>query len=770
MKHFILMTNSKKQTTLVLKAGSRESQLALVQTRDALRRLAECLPGSRFDLIACSSPGDRDRETDLRVSPGDFFTRDLDEAVLDGRLDLAVHSAKDLPDPVTEGLDWFWLPWKEDPRDALILPKGKETRHSKLEAGEKTPESLSHCVTASHSKIENRKSKIHVIGVSSERREAWCRQRFPDAVLKPIRGNIEQRLAQLDAGKFDALLMAGAALTRLGLTDRITEWISLEELPAPAGQGSLAVTFRKGDPAMTAVRNFFIKAVRFVGGGVGSAGLCTIAGAEELAAADVCLYDVLMDEQLLHYLPPHAERVFVGKRAGNHAVPQNEISRRLAEYAHCGLRVVRLKGGDPGLFGRLAEELDELDRWQLPYHILPGVSSLTAATTGTGMLLTRRGLSRGFTAMTPRAEGGAVASVTGETRAKLPLVLFMASQVADQIANQLLADGWTPETPVAFVLNAGADDEQISRTTLAALAGAKLANPSEAPGLLIIGEVARFGTRLDSGALAGRRVLLTGSDALLKRSARRVADFGGRPVCRPLIRLLPLPEARQVMHTLAAYDAVVITSPSAVRCFRELLAAEQVDLRRLPQLIACGPGTASELAQAGLVPDLVPAHDFGAAGLLRELRNTGIKTRSLQDASGRRTPDAGLTILRLRSDKAGDGLANALRAQGATVTDCVLYANEPIRYESLPEFAAVFFASASAVEVFAAQWGTAALVGKIVTVIGQPTAVALRQLGREADVTGFTATVDGAIEALAAHCVLCTAGATTAASATSRQP
>ena len=707
------MTHSTQQETLVLKAGSRERQLALVQPREALRRIAERLPGVRFDLVPCSSPGDRDRQTDLRVSPGDFFTRDLDLAVLDGRLDLAVHSAKDLPDPVTEGLDWFWLPWREDPRDALILPKGKNSS-----------ELASHCI----------------IGVSSERREAWCRKRFPNAVLAPIRGNIEQRLAQLDDGKFDALLMAGAALSRLGLTDRITEWISLEELPAPAGQGSLAVTFRKGDPAMTAVRNFFIKAVRFVGGGVGSAGLCTIAGAEELAAADACLYDVLMDEQLLRYLPPHAERIFVGKRAGNHAVPQKEISRLLAEYAHRGLRVVRLKGGDPGLFGRLAEELDELDRWQLPYHILPGVSSLTAATTGTGMLLTRRGLSRGFTAMTPRAEGGAVASVTGEARAKLPLVLFMASQVADQIANQLLADGWVPETPAAFVLNAGADDEQIHRTTLAALAAAKLANPNEAPGLLIIGEIARFGARLDSGALAGRRVLLTGSDALLKRSARRVTDFGGRPVCRPLIRLVPLPEARQAMHTVTAYDAVVITSPSAVRCFLELIAAEHVDLRRLPQLIACGPGTAAELANAGLTPDVVPPHDFGADGLLRELRNM---------KHGMQTP----RLLRLRSDKAGDGLAGELRKLGATVDDCVLYANEPIRYETLPEFDAVFFASASAVEVFAAQWGTAALDGKIVAVIGQPTAAALHKLGRKPDVTGFAATVDGALDALAAYCV-----------------
>ena len=705
--------------------------------------------------------------------------------MLDGRLDLAVHSAKDLPDPVTEGLDWFWLPWREDPRDALVLPT---SANNSQPAGITLPAGA-------------------VIGVSSERRETWCRKRFPAAVLQPVRGIIEQRLAQLDDGNYDALLMAGAALTRLGLTHRISEWISLDELPAPAGQGVLAVTFRQGDPAMTAIRNLFVKAVRFVGGGVGSAGLCTLAGADELAAADACLYDVLMDERLLEYLPPHAERIFVGKRAGHHAVPQGEISRLLAEYARRGLRVVRLKGGDPGLFGRLAEELDELDRWQLPYRILPGVSSLTAATTGTGMLLTRRGLSRGFTAMTPRAEGGAVASVTGEARARLPLVLFMAGQVAGQVATQLLADGWMPETPAAFVLNAGADDEQIIRTTLAELVAGGIPKPGpsesaghrappkspalqegaapqdvaesvipDAPGLLIIGEVARFGARLDSGALAGRRVLLTGSAALLKRSARRVADFGGRPVCRPLIRLVLLPEARQAVRTAAEHDAVLITSPSAARCFLELVAAERMDLRRLPRLIACGPGTAGELAGAGLIPDVVPAQDFGAAGLLCELRKSGIQPGASQteppagvlhgragtDTAGHgrgpsappAAPAAPLTILRLRSDKAGDSLAAALREQGAAVTDCVLYANEPVSYAALPAFDAVFFASASAVEVFAAQWGAAALDGRIIVVIGQPTAAALRRLGREPDVTGFEATVDGAIEALAAHCAL----------------
>ncbi|MDD4018563.1 MAG: hydroxymethylbilane synthase, partial [Kiritimatiellae bacterium] len=415
----------------IFKAGTRGSRLALVQSQGVLDKLSALFPDIGFERVSVTTPGDRDLTTDLRVSPTDFFTRDLDDALRGGRIDIAVHSAKDLPDPIPADLDWFWLPWREDPRDAWILPTGKT-----LEGLPVAP----------------------VIGVSSERREAYARARFPQAVLKPIRGSIPSRLGQLDAGGYDAILMAGAALNRLGMGERISEWVPLSELAVPAGQGCLAVTFRLGDPVWTRLRSCFVKAVRFVGAGVGSADYCTWGGIRDLRQADVCLYDVLMDDTLLSFLPPHAGRVFVGKRCGDHAVTQPGITSLIARYARQGKRVVRLKGGDPGLFGRLAEETDELDRLALPYRVRAGVSALTVATTGTGMLLTRRGVSRGFTALTPRAEGGAVAGVSFDVRKRLPLVLFMSVKVADETARQLLDEGWETSTPAAVVFNAGSDD------------------------------------------------------------------------------------------------------------------------------------------------------------------------------------------------------------------------------------------------------------------------------------------------------------------------
>lgn len=696
----------------IFKVGTRGSRLARIQTQDALDKLAALFPDIRFEVMPVTTPGDRDLTTDLRTSPADFFTRDLDDALRESRIDLALHSAKDLPDPVPADLDWFWLPWREDPRDAWILPRGK---------------------------VFADLPDAPVLGVSSDRRENCCRNRFPNAVMKPIRGTIPARLEQLDAGEFDAILMAGAALIRLGLADRVTEWVPLSELPVPAGQGYLAVTFRLGDPVWTRLRSYFVKAVRFVGAGVGSADFCTWGGVQDLRQAEVCLYDVLMDDQLLTFLPAQAERVFVGKRCGEHTVKQPEITSLISQHVRQGRRVVRLKGGDPGLFGRLAEETDELDRLCLPYRVRAGVSALTVATTGTGMLLTRRGVSRGFTALTPRAEGGAVAGVSLDVRKRLPLVLFMSIKVASDMARQLLDEGWAADTPAAIAFNAGADDETVFRTTLAALRGGSAASfDTDAPGLLVIGAAAAGAFRRDTGALRGCRVLVTCSEALLEKSALRIIDFGGLPLLRPMIRLTPCAGAVNAVARVASYDWVVLTSPSAVHFFMGLVREAGVDLRRLPKVMACGPGSLAAFESCGLVPELSPPMDYSAEGLAALLRE--------RDFSGQ-------CVLRLRSEKAGTLLADVLRQKGARVDDVQLYTNQQVTYPILPQFDAVFFASASAVEAFMNQAGCAALRDKTVVTIGKPTSEALSAFGREPDVVAREATVDGAIEALARHWV-----------------
>lgn len=184
-----------------------------------------------------------------------------------------------------------------------------------------------------------------------------------------------------------------------------------------------------------------------------------------------------------------------------------------------------------------------------------------------------------------------------------------------------------------------------------------------------------------------------------------VEDRGGRPIPWPLIELRG---AWTFGDELAAYDAIVLTSPSAVRIF---FASFTCDRRRLPAFYTCGAGTDAELRRYGITSDVVPATDFSAAGLIAEIRGL--------DLRGRR-------VLRLRSAKAGKAVATALRKAGAEVDDIVLYDNVPVRHaEPLPPFDEVFFASASAVEVFLAQYGAAKLRGKGLLVMGQPTRAAL---------------------------------------------
>lgn len=705
------MTNSRA----VFRAGTRTSALAQIQTGKALRQLESLLPGVTFDIVTTSSPGDRDRQTDLRASPGDFFTQDLDNAVLSGELDCAVHSAKDLPEPVTEGLDWFWFPWREDPRDVLILRPG-----------------------ASRDTLPTAPR----IGVSSDRREAWCQKNFPNAEQLPIRGNIEDRLAQLDAGDFDIVVMAAAALFRLGLDNRISEWIPLSELQVPDGQGVLAMTFKSGDQRFTRIRSLLVKPVTFAGAGVGSAELCTQATMDALRHCDVCLHDTLMDDALLGELPASAECINVGKRAGAHTVLQENTTRMILDYARRGVRVVRLKGGDPCVFGRLAEEAEALDVLQLPYRVIPGISSLSVMGASTGILLTRRGVSNGFTVMSGRGKGGTTSSVGIERRRQLPLVLFMSLSVLPDLLDQLRADGVSDDLSAAIVLEAGSPRESVLRGAVATIAGMlaeRIAGAEQMPaGLVVIGDVARFGFSREWGALQGQHVLLTCSDALQPEASRRVVDAGGLPISAPLIRLSMESGAGAAVAQCADYDWLVVTSPSAVRCLLAGLREQQVDVRTLPRILACGPGTLRELNAVGITPDAVPDRNFGAEGLL-----TVAKERI----------QSGERVIRVRSDVAGPALAEALREYGATVDDVCLYRNEPVACGTLPPFDTVFFASSSAVAAFIAAWGVDALAGKTVLAIGKPTAKALAAAGGSDVIVGPEATVESAIACLAADCV-----------------
>ncbi len=656
-----------------LKVGARASKLSQLQTSNALALLQRDT-GLTFALELFSSPGDRDRITDLRQTPGDFFTSDLDAALLDGTIDLAIHSAKDLPEEMPEGIDWFWLPWREDARDALVA----RTDHPQR------------------------------FGVSSGRREAWVRAHFPNAECLTLRGDIPSRLAQLDAGDFDAILVAQAALVRLGLEHRATRILSHEELPTPPGQGVLAVTFRAADPRLQALRNLYLRAVRFVGAGAGDAENATLATLRELSTADCIFADALLDSTLQAHAHPKAQWIAVGKRSGAHSMTQAEITSRLLTAAKQGLRVVRLKGGDPGMFGRLAEETAALTAAGIPFRVWPGVSALNAATTSTGMLLTLREKSKGFTVATPRSAGE-------EQNA----VYFMALNCAETLAAH-----HPPETPYAIVSNAGTPAVTLRCGTLGELKN----EHSAAPALLIVGPAAtrRFDTTL--GPLHGKRIWVTGTPDLGRRAHTAITDFGGIPILRPLIQTHPTATIK--IRPSKAYNLLVVTSPTAARLLLEQLVSP---IQYLPKRIAVtGPATANVLAHLH-VDILMPESDYSANGLLDALP---------ADCSG-------LKVLRVRSEEAGPSLSEALKARGAKVKDQSFYTTTVCTEVTPPPCDIVFLASSSAAKAYASLANKPQDVALIA--FGEPTATTLRANGLEPTFVAKTQTVHDALFQYVAH-------------------
>lgn len=709
------MRNDSPTSVCPVNVGARNSKLSRIQTEHCLEFLRNLFPLWVFKLQLFSSPGDRDRKTSLvSDAPADFFTCDLDDALLDKTIDLAVHSAKDLPNPLRSGLSWLWLPFAEDPRDGLICRPGE------------TPASM-------HEGAR--------VGVSSPRRQEFIEKNYPHLTCKSIRGNVEQRIEQLDAHKYDMLILAAAGLNRLDMADRITEYISLQDLPPPPGQGRLALTWKADNSRMTALTSLFLKPVILAGGGPGCADLVTVAAQQALQECDICFYDALVDPAVLENLSLNAEAFYVGKRAGEHSMKQEEICSLLVEYARRGKRVVRLKGGDPGIFGRLAEELHALETNHIPYYLIPGVGSLNYATLINGITLTGRDANRGFTVTTPSVAGGKLADISANYREKLPGVFFMATAKLEQIVQTYHKDGFPPETPICAIRGEKNGGFRID-ATLETVLNPEIRHQITPPALIIVGSPADPTRRFISPKqpLNGKRILLTGSPHLNRQAEKAVKECGGIPLPCPMIHLEFSLASIPTLERIAEFDMVILTSPSSVNFLAEGLEKAERDRRSLPSSVVCGKGTADALQSFGIKPDYCPKHRFGADELIALLQTENLN---------------GKKILRLVSDQAPEGISKALRQNGASVENCVLYTNSPVKRsrETMPEFDAAFLGSGSAVRALTETVGQKQLSTKDLIPIGTPTATAMKTCNLTPTLIPPEATAQTAMFAYAAHCI-----------------
>ncbi|EDS12572.1 uroporphyrinogen-III C-methyltransferase [Anaerotruncus colihominis] len=357
--------------------------------------------------------------------------------------------------------------------------------------------------------------------------------------------------------------------------------------------------------------------VTLVGSGPGDPGLLTIKGREALEAADVVVFDRLISPCVLALIPERAERINVGKQANHHPVPQEQINQILLEKALEGKQVVRLKGGDPFLFGRGGEELELLAAHDVAFEEVPGVTSAIAAPAYGGIPVTHRDFTSSLHIITGHARAGKPLEIDFEAlvRTRGTLVFLMGVQSLADICNGLLAAGMAPDTPAAIVERGTLPDQRRLNATVETLPRAAEENGVVSPAVSIIGPVCSLAERFDWFdvlPLKGRRIVVTRPRERAGTLAARLRNLGADVFEYPCIRTVPLvpcPEMEAAVARLTDYEYLAFTSPAGVGCLWDMLERHGSDARALGgvKLAAIGTGTDRELRKHGLRADYIPA-------------------------------------------------------------------------------------------------------------------------------------------------------------------
>jgi len=487
--------------------------------------------------------------------------------------------------------------------------------------------------------------------------------------------------------------------------------------------------------------------VYLVGAGPGDPGLMTRRSLELIASADAILYDRLIPPGALDGARPDAELVYVGKQPGGHTMRQEEINELLLKLAKEGKRVVRLKGGDPFVFGRGGEEAQELRKAGIAFEVVPGVTAGVAAPAYAGIPVTHRD------------EASAVAFVTGHEDPEKPdsaidwfalaafpgtLVLYMGVGNIEGIARRLIEAG-RPEDDHVAVIERGTLPGQRTITGILADIDKRVAEMKvRPPAITLIGPVAKLREQLawiEERPLHGRSVVVTRARAQASGLAARLATLGADVVETPAIRIEPRPvagEVRAAAEAIGEYALVCVTSPNGASLLMDALDELNKDARALhgATVAAIGPGTAGELARRGIRADIVPERSVAEA-----------LVEALQDV-----PVTGRRGLVARAAEARDLLPDALRERGAEVDVVALYDTvaEPLSDGQLEQAAAadyVTFTSSSTVRFFTDAGGTVGNGARVVS-IGPVTSETARELGLRVDVEAERHDIDGLVEAL----------------------
>lgn len=714
-----------------LRIGTRKSRLAMVQTEIVREEILAHFPFLEIEIVPMSTKGDKILDRSLTSFGGKgVFTKELEEALLKGEIDLAVHSAKDMPMEFPKGLALGAVLSREDAADVLVTTTGTPVR-------EMAPGSI--------------------IGTSSLRRQIQIRQMNPQVQVRLLRGNVQTRLEKLKSGQYDGILLAAAGLKRLGIDGESAaagadlklpgkscisemqaeaaellyfEHLPMEQFVPAAGQGILSVEIRQGELAdimetihsveteaeLTAEREFLTilgggcnapcgahcrleadadrlsmhvmyardgvhpayrnssqsldmvsslcpeeendqkaggavcrketdvkrsglltaakqlahdlavlvrcKPVYLVGAGPGDARLFTEKGLDCVRRADVIIYDNLISGSILNEARLDAELIYAGKRSGSHHMKQEEISALIVKKALEGHLVVRLKGGDPFIFGRGGEEALELSKREIPFEIVPGISSSYSVPAYAGIPVTHRGLASSLHVITGHEDGNKTSSALDyQTLAKEEgtLVFLMGLKNLYKIAENLIANGKDAKTPAA-VLERGTTAAQRSvKADLSHIAKAAEEAGLRTPAISVVGPVVELKDSLSwfgRGLLGRKRVMVTGTRAFVREMEEALHPLGAELTALSLVEVKPLWNERieTAIRQLSTYQWIVFTSGNGVELFFEMLKEQGVDLRSLMQVkfAVIGRKTADTLLQHGFQSDFVPSQYSGA--------------------------------------------------------------------------------------------------------------------------------------------------------------
>jgi len=797
-----------------IKVGTRGSTLARTQSQWLIDVLAKAHPQINFEMVIIKTKGDLVQDKPLdKIGDKGLFTKELEDALLSGEIDMAIHSMKDMPSKLPKGLMLTVPTVREDPRDVLLTP---------------------HQITTL-----DELPKGAVVATGSKRRICQLQKLRPDVEIVGIRGNIDTRIRKMQEQQLDGIILAAAGLKRIGrLADPAYQTVTLPEntfIPAPA-QGILAVEVREdnetvkdlmaaiSDPdtiiQMNAERSFLnalngschipvgafceITAdtimlyglygledgshvvtrsiegapeeaenlgkqlaatcyqtvhkkpgkVYLAGGGCGDPGLLTVKAKDILTKADVVVYDALVNESFLNDARADAEIVYVGKRAGNHAMRQEDINALLVQKGLEGKLVLRLKGGDPYVFGRGGEEGEDLYDAGVPFEVIPGITSVIGGLAYAGIPITHRDCVSSFHVITGHLKSNAYDGssdldwpVLGKLKGTI--VFLMGVKNLEKICDELVKNGMNPEMPVAVVHRASTPYQRVVTGNLTTIYDIATAAKITAPSLIVVGEVVNKRQKLrffDEKPLFGKNIIVTRSREQSSQMVEKITELGGNAIEFPTIKIVPINEAAcdEKVKVLKDYSHIIFTSINGVEIFFDSLARCGKDARAFGNLhiTAIGEGTKNALLARGLQADFVPDKYVGeelVSGLAPLLNKD---SRVLIP----RSKNARIYVVEELSKICPvDEIQSyeTIREDHATVDPLAMLENKEIDY--------ITFTSSTTVQFFVEKIGAAHIdvinSAKAVS-IGPQTSKKCLELGIDVDIEAETYTIQGMLDAI----------------------